>query len=107
MIAGSKYAMAAELFSNQAVGGCWNLGFIRSFNDWEIEEKMDYMMIWKIITIGECEDNLMWKPAKNGAFPTRSFYETYNRKMRGKTATLQGSLLPRVSFFAWESVKDS
>lgn len=37
-VVGSKKAMAAKLYVKDAHRGSWNLGFLRRFNDLELEE---------------------------------------------------------------------
>ena len=44
-LADSKGAMVAEVWETMRGEGVWNLRFIRSFNDWELEETQRFISL--------------------------------------------------------------
>lgn len=70
-----KKASVAELFDSSLGAQCWNLGFVRNFNDWEVEEvnnlytKLENIWLRDIIL-----DFIIRKPAKHGNFTVNSCY---------------------------------
>ena len=83
----------------------WGVGFIRNFNDWEIDGAAAFShLLESHIPFREGEDCMRWKPKNSGEFTVQSFYET----LRGSPpmsfpwkAIWKVKAPRRVSFFIW------
>ena len=85
----------------------WNLLFLRSFNDWEMEEVEGlFQKIHHLVLHSDVEDVLSWKISKNGFFSVRSLYRslTSTSSEPFPWSIIWRSWAPiRVSFFAWKA----
>jgi hypothetical protein len=73
----SQSASLASCLSISAVGEgrIWNLTFVREFNDWEVEEVLEFFhFIHSKIPAGLDPDNMRWKLRQHGNFDVKSFY---------------------------------
>ncbi|RVW55325.1 hypothetical protein CK203_089067 [Vitis vinifera] len=52
-------------------GGCWEVHFRRSFQDWELEEVTRFLE-----KVQEGEDSLVWKNDERGKFSVKSYYKS-------------------------------
>ena len=103
----NKDQWICDAWDEEGEVGSWNLLFLRSFNDWEMEEVEGlFQRIYHLVLHSDVEDVLSWKISKNGFFSVRSLY-------RSLTSTssepfpwniIWRSWAPiRVSFFAWKA----
>ena len=84
-------------------GGCWEVHFRRSFQDWELEEVTRFLE-----KVQEGEDSLVWKNDERGKFSVKSYYKSLRaenivlfpaKEIWGPCAPLRSCF-----FFAWEAV---
>ncbi len=53
----------------------WNITFERDFNDWELDQVVDFFSLLHSHTPrGDGMDKLVWRPSRKGVFDARSFY---------------------------------
>jgi hypothetical protein len=52
----------------------WNVSFLRSLNDWEVEDLVVFYSLLYSFTLGGGADKIWWVPSKKGKFEVRSFY---------------------------------
>ena len=52
-------------------GGCWEVHFRRSFQDWELEEVTRFLE-----KVQEGEDSLVWKNDERGKLSVESYYKS-------------------------------
>ena len=75
-IAAHKFATMADLWGGQGDrGGCWNVHFRRSFQDWELEEATHFLELISMLKVQEREDSLVWKNDGRGKFSVKSYYK--------------------------------
>ena len=69
----SKGVKAAALWDKSRGEGVWNHIFARPFNDWELEEVLNYMILVNKSRINqETSDNIVWKGDKKGLYSVRA-----------------------------------
>ena len=83
----------------------WNVFFGRDFNDWELDQVVDFFSLLHSHTPRGVEvDKLVWRPSQKGIFEARSFYHVLHvtpticfpwKCIWGVKAP------PRVAFFMW------
>ena len=68
----------------------WNVSFLHSLNDWEVEDLASFCSFLYSYTLGGRADKIWWVPSRKGKFEVRSFYNI---------------LISNVSFpFLWKSI---
>ena len=86
-------------------GRIWKLTFIRDFNDWEVEEVLEFFnFIHSKIPVGLDPDSMRWKLCQHGNFDVKSFYHTLDVKSEivfPWRAIWKVKAPRRVSFFIW------
>ena len=106
-IADLKGALVADVWVTLRGEGAWNLSFVRSFNDWELDIVQHFICLinnMKVDLLGR--DRLFWKGDKNGMYTIK---ENYKRIEGGDLKVVPLNLLwnscvpPKVRFFAWEA----
>ena len=77
----NREATIAEVLSVPDSRGVWewNVTFVRDFNDWEVVVVAEFFQLLHshkvpIAAPNVAPDGLRWKPCKDGAFASRSFY---------------------------------
>ena len=83
----------------------WNVIFGRDFNDWELDQVMDFFsLLFSHTPRGVGVDKSVWRPTRKGIFDSRSFYHVLRvtpvlcfpwKCIWGVKAP------PRVAFFMW------
>uniref|UniRef100_A0A2N9GE45 Reverse transcriptase domain-containing protein n=1 Tax=Fagus sylvatica TaxID=28930 RepID=A0A2N9GE45_FAGSY len=79
----SQSASLASCLSISLVGEVriWNLTFVRDFNDWEVEEVLEFFnFIHSKTPVGLDLDSMSWKLRQHGNFNVKSFYHTLDVK---------------------------
>ena len=75
-LACAKDAWVGGLWSAELGGGCWNPTFVRSFNDWEMEDVESLLgLLGGRKVIEGVEDTVWWMGSKNGLFAGNSLYK--------------------------------
>uniref|UniRef100_A0A2N9F2T4 Reverse transcriptase zinc-binding domain-containing protein n=1 Tax=Fagus sylvatica TaxID=28930 RepID=A0A2N9F2T4_FAGSY len=83
----------------------WNVTFGRDFNDWELDQVVDFFSLHHSHTPwGVGVDKLVWRPSRKGIFDAQSFYHVLRVTLafRFPWKCIWGVLAPpRVAFFMW------
>jgi hypothetical protein len=89
-LASNKEASIADNFDSLS-GSCqWNVSFLRSLNDWEVEDLASFYSLLYSYNLGSRVDKIWWVPNRKGKFEMRSF---------------DNILISHVSFpFPWKSI---
>ena len=71
-----KDALIKEMWGPDEGGGCWNPLFLRSFNDWELEEVNNFLTCLSRTKVQpSLEDKVRWVEEKNGLFSVKSMFK--------------------------------
>ncbi len=83
----------------------WELDFICSIHDWELESVSNFLdLLYSVSTKGQGVDQMCWKPSATKVFEVRSFYCALSPLMDVSfpwKATWKPRVPPRVTFFIW------
>jgi hypothetical protein len=105
----SQSASLASCLSISLVGEVriWNLTIVRDFNDWEVEEVLEFFnFIHSKTPVGLDLDSMSWKLRQHGNFNVKSFYHTLDVKSEivfSWRAIWKVKAPRRVSFFIWSA----
>ena len=107
-LADLKGALVLDMWDTSRGEGAWNLSFVRSFNDWELDTVQQFICLIKSMTINLLErDILFWKGDKNVMYTVKVYYKMIEG---GNTRAMPLNLLwnscvppLKVRFFAWEA----
>ena len=86
----------------EGVAGGWNLIFLKSFNDWELDQV--YSLLNALLSSRvqlEVHDRLVWEVSKDGLFSVKSYYDVLeiNRVELFPSKMVWNSCIPKkVSF---------
>uniref|UniRef100_A0A2N9GD56 Reverse transcriptase domain-containing protein n=1 Tax=Fagus sylvatica TaxID=28930 RepID=A0A2N9GD56_FAGSY len=83
----------------------WNITFIRDFNDWELDELLNFFhLIHSKIPREECPDAMSWSLHNHGRFEAKSFYHALSGQSDSTfpwKAVWKVKAPRRVAFFVW------
>ena len=105
-MAATKDAYLEDLWDWSREEGRWNSTFLRSFNDWEINDVLNLLAtIHRVRLNPDRKDNMVWSLSKSGIFTIKSCYdklmggmvENFPRKL-----ILNNCIPTKINFFAWE-----
>jgi hypothetical protein len=89
-LASNKEAFIVDNFDSLTRSHQWNVSFMHSLNDWEVEDLASFYSLLYSYNLGGKVDKIWWFPNRNGKFEARSFYNI---------------LISNVSFpFPWKSI---
>ena len=75
----NKEAMVADMWDSGEGAGCWSLTFLRSLNDWEIEEMLIFLQtLHDQIFRPTGEDMLLLKEVNAKSFSIKVMYKGYD-----------------------------
>ena len=105
-MATTKDAYLEDLWDWSREKGGWNPTFMKSFNDWEINDVLNLLAtIHKVRLYPDRKDSLVWSLSKSGVFTVKSCYD----KLMGgnvenflKNLILNNCIPTKISFFAYE-----
>ena len=99
--------MAAELWDRNSGEGGWNPIFLRSFNDWEMEEADRFLQVLHRQKIRPfIEDKILFKGFRNDAFSVKIMYRVLDCSLQvafPSHSIWSPVIPPRIGFFAWEA----
>jgi hypothetical protein len=73
-LASNKEAFIADNFDSVSGFRQWNISFVRSLNDWEVDNLASlYSLLYSYI-LGGGADKIWWVPNRMGKYEVRSFY---------------------------------
>jgi mannosylglycoprotein endo-beta-mannosidase len=103
----NKEATVAEYVEVNDGIVAWNVSFVRSANDWELEEFSAFFskLYGTAIRRGE-DDKMAWTGSKNGSFTVRSMYSSVVSRSRANfpwKGIWKTKCPLKVSFFVWEA----
>ena len=102
-----KEALLADLWDSSREEGGWIPRFIRSFNDWELDEILCLLNIVQGKQIIESQEDLMFfKETKDGNFSVKILFKALDRSKNVvfPRKFIWNSWVPtKVGFFAWEA----
>ena len=102
-----KNARVADLWDWDSGDGGWNPIFLRSFNDWEMEE-VDRLLqaLYRKQIRPLMEDKILFKGSRNDAFSVKSMYRVLDCSPQVAfpfRSIWNPVILPRMGFFTWEA----
>jgi hypothetical protein len=103
-LASNKEATIAGNHDSLSGSHQWNVSFLRSLNDWEVEDLASFYGLLYSYTLDGGNDKIWWVPSKKGKFEVRSFYNTLisNDSLPFPWKSIWCSKAPlRVAFFVW------
>ena len=80
-LATNKEAKVADIWDSKEGVGCWSPTFLRSLNDWELEEMTRFLQTLhdqKFRFMGEDEDKLSLKNVKDKGFSVKIMYKGFD-----------------------------
>ena len=102
-----KNARVADLWDWDSGVGGWNPIFLRSFNDWEMEEVDRLLQVLYSKQIRPLmEDKILFKDSKNDAFSVKSMYKVLDCSLQVDFPfrSIWNPVVPPImGFFAWEA----
>ena len=83
----------------------WEMDFIRSIQDWELESISNFFQLLYSVSIkGQRQDQICWKPSSSKAFQVRSYYHVLSSQagvLFPWKCVWKPRVPPRVTFFIW------
>ena len=73
-LASNKEASIADNFDSVSGSRQWNICFLRSLNDWEVEDLASFYSLLYSYSLGGEADKIWWVLNRKGKFEVRSFY---------------------------------
>ena len=102
-----KNAKAADLWNWEGGEGGWNPVFLRSFNDWEMEEVDRFLQTLCRKQINPLmEDKILFKGSRNDGFSVKIMYRVLDcsPQVEFPSRSIWNPVIPpRWGFFAWEA----
>ena len=102
-----KNAKAADLWNRESGEGGWNPIFLRSFNDWEMEEVDRFLQILCRKQINPLmEDKILFKGSRNDGFLVKIMYRVLDcsPQVEFPSCSIWNPVIPpKLGFFAWEA----
>ena len=102
-----KKAKVAELWNWESGEGGWNPIFLRSFNDWEMEEVDRFLQVLCRKQINPImEDKILFKGSRNDGFSVKNMYRVLDSSPQvvfPSRSIWNPVIPPRMGFFAWEA----
>jgi hypothetical protein len=84
----------------------WNISFLRSLNDWEVDELASLYSLLYSYNLGDGADKIWWIPNRRGKFEVRSFYTILTSSVNIHfpwKSIWRTKAPPRVAFFVWSA----
>ena len=102
-----KNARVAEVWNWDSGEGGWNSIFLRSFNDWELEEVVRFFQVlYRNQLRSLMEDKIIFKGSRNDVFSVSSMYRVLDcsPQVAFPSRLIWNPVIPpRMGFFAWEA----
>ena len=102
-----KDARVADLWNWDSEEGGWNPTFLRSFNDWEMEEVDRFLQVLHSKQIKHfMEDKILFKGSRNNGFSVKSMYSVLDCSPQVDfpyRSIWNPVIPPRMGFFVWEA----
>ena len=106
-IARTKGAKVAKVWESSGEDGAWNMRFSRAFNEWELDQVQNFIMLTnnKLIILRK-KDRIVWKGNKNGQFSMKVYCSQLEVRppLQAPTNIIWSPYVPtKVGFFAWKA----
>jgi hypothetical protein len=105
-LASNKEASIADNFDSVSGSRQWNISFVRSLNDWEVDDLVSLYSLLYTFNWGHGADKIWWVPNKKGKFEVKSFYSILNSSISFHfpwKSIWRTKAPPRVAFFVWSA----
>jgi hypothetical protein len=105
-LANNKEASIADNFDSVSGSRQWNISFVRSLNDWEVDDLVSLYSLLYTFKWGHGVDKIWWVPNKKGKFEVKSFYSILNSSICFPfpwKSIWRTKAPPRVAFFVWSA----
>jgi hypothetical protein len=105
-LASNNEASIVDNFNSVSGSHQWNISFVKSLNDWEVDDLTSFYSLLYSYNLGGGVDKIWWVPNRKGKFEMRSFYtiltSTVNFPFPWKSICRTKGF-PRVAFFVWSA----
>jgi hypothetical protein len=105
-LASNKEATIADNFDVVSGSRQWNISFMRSLNDWEVEDLASLYSLLYSYNFGGGADKMWWVPKRKGKFEVSSYYAILTSKDSVPfpwKSIWRTKAPPRVAFFVWSA----
>jgi hypothetical protein len=105
-LASNKEASIADNFDSVSGSSQWNISFVRSLNDWEMDDLASLYNLLYSYNLGGGVDKIWWVPNRKGKFEVKSFYFILNSSVSFPfpwKSIWRTKAPPRVAFFVWSA----
>ena len=107
VVTAHKDVVIKEMWSPDEGGGCWNPHFLRSFNNWELEEANNFLpCLSRTKEQPSLEDKMRWVEEKKELFFVKSMFKVLDSPSHcyfPVNIIWQPKIQSRICFFAWEA----
>jgi hypothetical protein len=103
-LASNKEASIADNHELMIGSHQWNVSFLHSLNDWEVEDLASFYSLLYSYMLGGKADKIWWVPSRKKKFEVRSFYNIFISNVRLPfpwNSIWRTKALPGVAFFVW------
>jgi hypothetical protein len=105
-LACNKDASIADNLDFSSGSQQWNVTFMRSLNDWEVEDLAPFYSLLYSSTLNGGVDKIWWVPNRKGKFEVKSFYNILISNVNAPfpwKSIWRTKAPPRVAFFIWST----
>jgi hypothetical protein len=105
-LACNKEASIADNLDLSSGSQQWNVTFMRSLNDWEVEDLAPFYSLLYSSTLNGGVDKIWWVPNRKGKFEVKSFYNILISNVSVPfpwKSIWRTKAPPRVAFFVWSA----
>jgi hypothetical protein len=105
-LASNKEASITDNFESMSGSRQWNISFVRSLNDWEVNDLASLYGLLYSYNLGGGADKIWWVPNRKGKFEVRSFYIILTSSISFPfpwKSIWRTKAPPKVAFFVWSA----
>jgi hypothetical protein len=105
-LASNKEASITDNFDSVSGSLQWNISFMRSLNDWEVDDLASLYSLLYSYNLGGGADKIWWVPNRKEKFEVKSFYFILNSSIsfHFPWKSIWRTKAPsRVAFFVWSA----